>query len=152
MSKKLKQAAMPIYMEVGGDSIRDSWWLVNHHYCLIHSHDLVSVVNKSANKISLHSSKLPVIQSFLGLCLEVMTLSEECTCRMWMTGLWGSYVPGTASSKSRHISSLGDTYWSSREVNWNANKATQQISKWVIEALTERSNWLVEPVILKMKY
>ena len=24
--------------------------------------------------------KLPVIQSFLGLCLDVMTFSEECTC------------------------------------------------------------------------
>ena len=81
-----------------------------------------------------------------------MTLSEECTCRMWMTGLCGSYVPGTASSKSRHISSLGDTYWSSREVNWNANLATQQILKWIIKALTERSKWAVEPVILKMKY
>ena len=24
--------------------------------------------------------KLPVMQSFLGLCLDVMTFSEECTC------------------------------------------------------------------------
>ena len=52
-----------------------------------------------------------------------MTLSEECTCLMWITGLWGSYVPGTASSKSRHISSLGETYWSSKDVNWNHKNA-----------------------------
>ena len=42
---------------------------------------------------------------------------------MWITGLWGSYVPGTASSKSRHIRSLGETYWSSRDVNWNTQNA-----------------------------
>ena len=52
-----------------------------------------------------------------------MTLREACTCLMWITGLWGSYVPGTASSKSRHISSLGETYWSSRDVNWNHKHA-----------------------------
>ena len=34
--------------------------------------------------------KLPVMQSFLGLCLDVMTFSEECTCLIWITGLWGS--------------------------------------------------------------
>ena len=32
-------------------------------------------------------SHSPVIQSFLGLCLDVMTLSEACTCLIWITGL-----------------------------------------------------------------
>ena len=31
--------------------------------------------------------KLPVMQSFLGLCLDVMTFSEECTCLICITGL-----------------------------------------------------------------
>ena len=33
---------------------------------------------------------LPVINSFLGLCLDVMTLREAWTCLMCITGLWGS--------------------------------------------------------------
>lgn len=69
--------------------------------------------------IRTNATHSPVIQSFLGLCFDVMTLSDACTCLMCITGLWGSYVPGTASSKSRHINSFGETYWSSREVNWN---------------------------------
>lgn len=39
-----------------------------------------------------------------------------------MMGWLGSYVPGTANSRSRHIKSFGDTYCSSKEVSYQKQK------------------------------
>lgn len=55
----------------------------------------------------------------MGFCFDVMTLSDVCTCLMCIIGLWGSYVLGIVSFKLRYINSLGEIYWSFREVNWN---------------------------------
>jgi len=41
---------------------------------------------------------------------------------MRMMGWLGSYVPGTANSRSRHIKSFGDTYCSSKEVSYQKEK------------------------------
>lgn len=60
---------------------------------------------------------LPMMVSLRGLCLEVMTCSEGVMDWMRMIGWLGSYVPGTASSRSRHMSNLGETYCNSRDVS-----------------------------------
>ena len=60
---------------------------------------------------------LPVMLNFLGLCFEVITLRVELMFLIRVIGLSGTYVPGTANSKSLHFKSFGDTYWRSKEVN-----------------------------------
>lgn len=70
---------------------------------------------------------LPIMVSLRGRCLEVMTCSEGAMDWIRIIGWLGSYVPGTANSRSRHISSLGETYWSSREVSCGQSNMHQCI-------------------------
>lgn len=51
-----------------------------------------------------------------------MTCSEGAMDWIRMMGWLGSYVPGTANSRSRHIKSFGDTYCSSKEVSCQNQK------------------------------
>lgn len=74
-------------------------------------------------KLNLHFS--PINVNFLGLCLDVMTCSDGAMDWMRMIGWLGSYVPGTANSKSRHMRSFGDTYCSSKEVSCQQEKNKQ---------------------------
>jgi len=50
--------------------------------------------------------------------------------RILTTGWLGSYVPGTANSMSRHMSSFGETYCSSKDVNCWEPQSTIQLPSW----------------------
>ena len=63
--------------------------------------------------------------SLRGRCLDVMTCMLVCSCWILITGWLGSYVPGTASSMSRHDSNLGETYCSSSDVNYPRTNHSQ---------------------------
>lgn len=54
-----------------------------------------------------------------------MTCSDGAMDWMRMIGWLGSYVPGTANSKSRHMRSFGDTYCNSKEVSCQQEKNKQ---------------------------
>lgn len=81
-------------------------------------------LNASPIQYSSIKDSLPVMANFRGRCLEVMTFRDGWVYLMWMIGRCGSYVPGTANSRSRLMRSLGETYCNSSVVSYKANELT----------------------------
>ena len=67
--------------------------------------------------------------SLRGRCFDVITWRELCTWWIFTVGWFGSYVPGTASSNSLHISNFGETYCSSSDVSWQDSHVISHVIK-----------------------